>query len=56
MRKQAVLAVCLLLSFVGSVFAEGESPADRFLGSPLLPFVVILILVLLAFVYRKIRR
>jgi hypothetical protein len=56
MRKQTVLAVCLLLSFVGRVLAEGESPADQFLGSPLLPFVVILILVLLAFVYRKIRR
>ncbi|MEM3579118.1 MAG: hypothetical protein QXL54_02710 [Candidatus Bathyarchaeia archaeon] len=51
-----VCALYLACTFVYSVFAEEDSLLNQFLGSPLLALTVIAVIVLIAFLYRKIRR
>jgi len=42
--------------FINSVGAEEEPFVDRFLGSPLLVLVAIIVIDIIAFIYHKIRR
>ena len=46
----------LLFMFINSVGAEEEPFVDRFLGSPLLVLVAIIVIDIIAFIYHKIRR
>jgi uncharacterized membrane protein len=48
--------ILFLLALVNIVSAADESPADKFLGSPLLILAVALIIAAIAFVYHKIRK
>jgi len=59
MKRQVALVLCLLLflfTLIRSVNAAEESFADRFLGSPLLVLVAIIVIDVIALVYRKIRK
>jgi len=59
MKRQIALASYLLLfliTFVSTVNAADESFTDKFLGSPLLILVVIIVIDIIAFVYHKIRK
>ncbi|MCD6445253.1 hypothetical protein J7L49_00495 [Candidatus Bathyarchaeota archaeon] len=52
----SVLSVLLILSAINPAYAEGTSVSEKFLGSPLLILVGILIIDLIAFIYHKIRK
>jgi len=59
MRKKLTLTLCAfftLFLLVGSVYAENESFQNQFLGSPLLILTVIIIIDIVVFLYRKLRR
>ena len=59
MKRQLSLALypmLFLFALIGVVYAENESFADKFLGSPLLVLVVIVVIDILAFVYHKLRK
>ena len=59
MKKPLALAsfgalfLSVLISFA---YAENESIANQFLGSPLLALTVVIIIVAVSFVYRRIRK
>ena len=46
----------LLFMFVSSVGAQEKPFVDKFLGSPLLVLVAIIVIDIIAFIYHKIRR
>jgi len=46
----------LLFSLIHSVNAADESFANKFLGSPLLILVVLIVIDVIAFIYHKIRK
>jgi len=46
----------LLFMFINCVSAQEESFVDKFLGSPLLVLVAIIVIDIIAFIYHKIRR
>ncbi|MDH5375679.1 MAG: hypothetical protein OEZ21_04030 [Candidatus Bathyarchaeota archaeon] len=57
--KKGVLApfVLFILSIlINSVNAEGDSFTDKFLGSPLIVLVAIIVIDIIAFIFHKIRR
>lgn len=57
--KKAILplhVLFLLFMFINSVGAEEEPFVDKFLGSPLLVLVAIIVIDIIAFVYHRIRR
>lgn len=59
MKARGVLASCLMLFFlslVNIVGASEESLTEQFLGSPLLVLTAIIIMDIIALIYRKIRR
>jgi hypothetical protein len=59
MRKKLALTLCAfftLLLLVSSVYAENESFQNQFLGNPLLILTVIIIIDIIVFLYRKLRR
>jgi hypothetical protein len=59
MRKKLALTLCAfftLLLLVSSVYAENESFQNQFLGSPLLILTVIIVIDIIVFLYRKLRR
>jgi len=58
--KKGVLALSVFFTLsillINSVNAEGESFTDKFLGSPLIVLVVIVVIDILAFVFHRIKR
>jgi len=51
------LFVLFMLSIsINSVNAEGESFTDKFLGSPLIVLVVIIVIDIFAFIFHRIKR
>jgi hypothetical protein len=57
--KKGVLApfvLFILSSLINSVNAEGDSFTDKFLGSPLIVLVTIIVIDIIAFIFHKIRR
>jgi len=59
MRKKLALTLCTfftLFLLVSSVYAENESFQNQFLGSPLLILTVIIVIDIIVFLYRKLRR
>ncbi|MEM3726057.1 MAG: hypothetical protein QXK98_04240 [Candidatus Bathyarchaeia archaeon] len=59
MKARGALASWLMLfflSFVNIVGASEESLTEQFLGSPLLVLTAIIIMDIIALIYRKIRR
>ncbi|MBX5321759.1 MAG: hypothetical protein QHH12_02750 [Candidatus Bathyarchaeota archaeon] len=58
MKKNLAITFCLLLvsTFISSVYAAEESPINQFLGSPLLILTAIIVIDIIAFLYRKIRK
>lgn len=46
----------LLFTLINSVVAQEEPFVDKFLGSPLLVLVAIIVIDIIAFIYHKIRR
>lgn len=57
--KKGVLPpfVLFILSIlINSVNAEGDSFTDKFLGSPLIVLVAIIVIDIIAFIFHKIRR
>ncbi len=59
MKKQKVLilnSLLFLFTLINSVTAEEESLADKFLSSPLIVLVVIILFDIIAFIYHKIRK
>ena len=58
MKRRFALAACslfLLSILVNCAYAE-ESFTEKFLGSPLLVLTILLIIVLIALIYHKIRK
>ena len=57
-RRMASVLYSLFLSFalINIVSAADESLADQFLGSPLLVLTAIIVIDIIALVYRKIRK
>jgi len=56
MQLASVLCLAMFSFMISSVHAENESVLDKFLGSPLLALTVLIIIVVIAFIYRKIRK
>ncbi|MGB9854159.1 MAG: hypothetical protein ACPLRY_05065 [Candidatus Bathyarchaeales archaeon] len=59
MRKKTLLtlyALFLLFPLVGSVYAENGSFQNQFLGSPLIILTIIIVIDIIVFLYRKLRR
>ena len=57
MKRQSVSSLFFALSMLADyTTAENETFADKFLGGPLLILAALLIIVLMALVYHKIRR
>ncbi len=60
MKEELALTVyTLFLAFslmINRVYAAEESPINQFLGSPLLILTVIIVIDIIAFLYRKIRK
>ncbi len=58
MKKTRLLLYILFLLFmlINSVVAQEEPFVDRFLGSPLLVLVAIILIDIIALIYHKIRR
>jgi len=58
--KKGVLALSVFFTLsillINSVNAEGDSFTDKFLGSPLIVLVVIVVIDILAFVFHRIKR
>ncbi len=58
--KKGVLALSVFFTLstllINSVNAEGDSFTDKFLGSPLIVLVVIVVIDILAFVFHTIKR
>jgi cadmium resistance protein CadD (predicted permease) len=54
--KSASYILFLLFALISSVSAEEESFVDKFLGSPLLVLVAIIVIDVAAFIYQRIRR
>jgi hypothetical protein len=54
--KLSLYSLFLLFMSINSVHAEEEPFVDKFLGSPLLVLVAIIVIDIIAFVYHKIRR
>ena len=55
----ALTVYTLFLAFslmINRVYAAAESPINQFLGSPLLILTVIIVIDIIAFLYRKIRK
>lgn len=46
----------LTFILINCVYAAEDLPLNQFLGSPLLALAIIVVIVLIAFLYRKIRR
>jgi len=46
----------ILSILINSVNAEGDSFTDKFLGSPLIVLVAIIVIDIIAFIFHKIRR
>ncbi len=46
----------LFLALVNSVWAQDETLANQFLGSPLLTLTIVMIVALIAMVFHKIRK
>jgi hypothetical protein len=58
MKKRFALAACslfLLFTLVNCAYAE-ESFTDKLLGSPLLVLAILLVIVLIALLYHKLRK
>jgi hypothetical protein len=49
-------ALLLMLTSINHAYAAEESPINQFLGSPLLIITAIIIIDIIAFIYRKIRK
>lgn len=59
MKKRKVLALYPLLflfTLISSVNATERSFVDRFVGSPLIILVAIIVIDIVAFIYHKVRR
>jgi hypothetical protein len=59
MRKTLTTIICIILlgfALVNRVYAAEESPINQFLGSPLLALTAIIVIDIIAFLYRKIRK
>ncbi len=59
MEKRKVLALypfLFLFTLINSVNAADESIVNRFLGSPLLVLIVIIVIDILVFIYHKVRK
>ena len=57
MKRQSVSSLFFALSMLaGYIKAENETFVDKFLGGPLLILAALLIIVLMALVYHKIRK
>jgi len=54
--KSLLFALFLLLLLVNSVNAQEEPFVDKFLGSPLLVLVAIIVIDIMSIIYHKIRR
>ncbi len=57
--KKRVLTPCvlfLLFTLINSVNAQGDFFTDKFLSSPLIILVAIIVIDIIAFIYHKIRR
>lgn len=52
----APFALFMLSALINSVNAEGASFRDKFLGSPLLVLIAIIVIDIIAFIFHKIRR
>jgi flagellar biosynthesis protein FliP len=58
-RNLATIIFCALLlvfTLINNAYAAEESPINQFLGSPLLILTAIIIIDIIAFLYRKIRK
>ncbi len=49
-------SMLFFLALVNSVWAEDETYADKFLGSPLLILTILVVVDLIAIIFHKIRR
>lgn len=54
--KLSLYILFLLFMLINSVVAQEEPFVDKFLGSPLLVLVAIIVIDIMAFIYHKIRR
>jgi hypothetical protein len=54
--KLSVFTALAFLALINSVNAADESPLGKFLGSPLLILVALLVIVAIAVAYHKIRK
>ena len=58
-KNLAAIVFCTLLlasTLISHAYAAEESPISKFLGSPLLILAAIIIIDIIAFLYRKIRK
>ncbi len=56
-KPAAFITILLALNLVGEASAaEGESPINSFLGSPLLALTAIMVVDVIAFLYRKLKK
>jgi hypothetical protein len=58
-RNLATIIFCalpLVFTLINHAHAAGESPMNQFLGSPLLILTTIIIIDIIAYLYRKIRK
>jgi hypothetical protein len=55
-QSEPCFSFLALILIAGQIRAENETLADRFLGSPLLILAALFIIVLIAFLYHKIRK
>jgi hypothetical protein len=56
LAKIIFCALLLVLTSVNHAYAAEESPINQFLGSPLLALAAIIVIDVIAFLYRKIRK
>ncbi len=60
MKKNLVTIIIHMLllafTFINRVYAAEESPISQFLGSPLLVLTAIIVIDIIAYFYRKIRK
>lgn len=55
-QSESFFSFLAFIMIAGQIRAENETLADRFLGSPLLILAALFIIVLIAFLYHKIRK
>jgi len=55
-QSESRFSFLVFIMIAGQIRAENETLADRFLGSPLLILAALFIIVLIAFLYHKIRK